>query len=430
MKVFREIKVMFKMVGESTKFAFSSLKVDKLRTFLSLLGVSVGIFAIIAIFTTVDAIQNNINSGLSALGGDVIYIQQFPFSDDSEESDESYRWWDYIKRPAITYKDFQFVLDNFTEPADIVYYSSIETNVFYFREEASDVTSYVSSVGLENVISFELSDGRLISEFEYSNGSPVAVLGYELAHKLFGEYESPLGKTIKIGKYPVKIVGLIEKQGQGMVQAFDLDNSLLLPVNYAQMISRTVVDYGTIMVNPPDGIDKADFKAELKKVMRSLRRLSPTESDNFALNEISFLADMFSQVFVMVNMLGWIIGSFSLLIGGFGIANIMFVSVKEKTNQIGIQKALGAKNYIILVQYLVESAVLSITGGVVGVLLVFIGVSIVGSFNIGGVDFEITMSFINVLKGLLVSAIIGIISGISPAYSAAKLNPVEAISHS
>jgi putative ABC transport system permease protein len=177
-----------------------------------------------------------------------------------------------------------------------------------------------------------------------------------------------------------------------------------------------------IMVKAKGGVSNAELMDELKANMRSIRRQRPMEDDSFALNETKLLSTQVSGLFDAISIAGWIIGGFSILVGGFGIANIMFVSVKERTPLIGIQKSLGAKNYFILIQFLSESIVLCLFGGILGLLLVYIGTIIAGFF-----DFNMTLTLQNIVLGLSVSTVIGILSGFVPAYNASRLDPVEAI---
>ena len=199
---------------------------------------------------------------------------------------------------------------------------------------------------------------------------------------------------------------------------------VIVPVNYIKSIVNIRNIDPLIMVKAKEGIATDDLIDEIRGALRSIRRLKPKEEDNFALNQISLLSEGLNNIFGTINIAGWIIGGFSLLVGGFGIANIMFVSVRERTNLIGIQKALGAKNYFILLQFLYESVLLSIIGGSIGLLLIFILTTIVSATG----SFNVSLSVSNIVLGLTISSVIGIISGFSPAFKASRLNPVEAIS--
>jgi len=279
------------------------------------------------------------------------------------------------------------------------------------------------TAGYDQVRSFSLQNGRYFSTQELNNGRPVCVIGDYVAYVLFGNL-NPVGKTIKIGGKKTMVVGVLEKEGESMFGE-SVDEIVMLPVNYA----RSMVDLRSRFISPQlfvkakDGISLDALKDELTIIMRSLRRLSPKSDDNFALNEMSILSRGFDDFFGFLNMVGLIIGGFSILVGGFGIANIMFVSVKERTNIIGIQKALGAKRFFILTQFLSEAVMLCLIGGGVGLFLIFL----IGVASSEFMDFELALSVENMMLGFGISATIGLISGFIPALSASRLDPVEAM---
>lgn len=415
----RETRIALKLIGESVIFAFSSLKNDKFRTFLSLLGVSIGIFSIVAVFCAVDALQTNVKEGLSSFGGDVIFVQQYPWGLDDGETE--YKWWEYRTRPSIRKDDYTFLKANLNNASDVVYISFSNKLLTNGRNSFSDGYLIASTPGLDNVMKIEVEDGRNFSPMESSKGSNVAILGATVAEILFPDGNC-VGKKCKIGNFSSVVIGKLKKQGQSIVSFFDFDNAILVPLTYGQMMFDVDED-GMIVISPAKDVSNDDFYAEINSKMRSVRRLKPEQKDNFALNKMAFLSESVASVFSVINLVGWVIGGFSLLIGGFGIANIMFVSVKERTNQIGIQKALGAKNYVIMTQFLVEASVLSIAGGVLGILFVYIATL----FFKNNPSFVVHLSFLNALSGMLIALIIGVVSGLIPAYSASKLDPVKAI---
>lgn len=419
-KYLKEALVVSKMIGESATFAFSSLKTDKFRTFLSLLGVAIGIFSIVAVFCAVDSLQNNVREGFSSFGSDVVYLQEYPWA--PEEGEQEYKWWEYRRRPNINEDEYSFLKANSKTAKDVVYVSSFYGLFKYGRNSFSNGYVVASSPDLEKVANVEIASGRYFSHLEYAGGTNTAVLGHSVAEALFPD-EDPIGKTIKVKGLNSVVIGVIKKQGNSLVQIFDMDNAVIIPLNYGKYMSNVSRSGGMIIVAPKEGVGQDDFIADIKKLMRSQRRLKPEQKDNFAVNEMTFLINSVSQIFEMINTVGWLIGGFSLLIGGFGIANIMFVSVKERTNQIGIQKALGAKRYVIMTQFLVEAAVLSILGGLVGILLVFVG----SLFLRNNESFPVILTFANAMKGMMIALVIGVLSGVIPAYSAAKLDPVLAI---
>jgi putative ABC transport system permease protein len=268
----------------------------------------------------------------------------------------------------------------------------------------------------------EFEKGRYFTETESRSGKNYVIIGYNISDALFGNTD-PIGKDVKILGRKLKVIGVAKKEGEDILNN-SMDNQALIPINYARNLVDVRADryQPFIMVKAQDGVSLAELNDELKNHLRSIRRIAPREEDDFALNQSSILSVQMESLFGIVNVAGWIIGGFSILVGGFGIANIMFVSVKERTNVIGIQKSLGAKNYFILLQFLFESIVLCIMGGSIGLLLVWI-VTIVSNL----MGFGLFLSFSNIVLGLGVSVIIGLVSGYLPAQSAANLDPVEAI---
>ncbi len=333
-----------RLFAESFRFAVDSLVTNKLRTFLSLLGITIGIFAIISVFTMVDSIRNNIDKSISSLGDNVIYIQKWPW-----EFSSDYQWWEYMNRPTTKLSELQPL----REKAQLAQSAAflIQTNVTLEYKSASAENVQISAVSDEydRIKSFELQEGRYFSLAEINRGQNKIVIGAEVAAALFGNAK-PVGKTITIQGDQVTVIGVFKKEGQNLLD-FGLDNAAIVPLNFA----RQIVDIRSEFLNPyiavkaVDGASNEALIDELTGIMRSLRRLKPREANNFALNETKLLSNGFASLISVVNVAGGVIGLFSILVGGFGIANIMFVSVKERTNIIGIQKALGAKNYFISV---------------------------------------------------------------------------------
>jgi putative ABC transport system permease protein len=408
----------FKLLNESFSFAFHSVKTNKLRTFLSLLGVSIGIFAIISVFTVVDALEKNIRDDVDALGSNVVYVETWPWGDGGGE----YKWWEYRQRPEMEYKDYLYIKANSKLAENVALYMGFRREVKYKNNSVPRTILIGVTHEWNDVYYTEIEFGRYFTMQETNVGANVAVIGSVLAEDLF-EGEDPLGKVIKVDGYKTRIVGVAKRKGESMVNMIDTDDLIMLPLNFARnMVSMRHAD-PSIAVKAKPGIEKEELKGELRMMMRMLRRLSPSQKDNFSLNEIGALEGQLTRIFGMLNIVGMLIGGFSILIGGFGIANIMFVSVKERTNIIGIQKALGAKKYFILTQFLFEAVLLAVVGGVVGLLIVYALSALVS----GGFGFTITLTWYNIIRGIAISGTIGVVSGFIPAYTAAGLNPVTAI---
>lgn len=410
------------LIKESFLFAISALKVNRLRTLLTLLGITIGIFAIISVFTVLDSLENTIRNSLSSLGDDIIYVQKWPWA---PPPGEEYAWWEYWNRPVPTIKEYEQFKKRSDRAKIINFAASTLRNVKYKSNTRENVIIWANSHEFERIRAFELEDGRYFTPFESIAGKNICLIGHQVAKDIF-QGRNPIGKEIKIQGRKIMVVGLIAKEGKDILNSGgSLDEMIILPIIYAKSLMdiKSENTNPMIMVKAKPNVSVAELKDELRSILRSTRTLSPKQKDNFALNQSSILNSALNSIFAVINVAGWLIGGFSILVGGFGIANIMFVSVKERTNLIGIQKSLGAKRRFILWQFLFEAVILSLIGGIIGLLLIFIG-SIIASNKI---DLEITLTLGNIILGLIISICIGIISGIFPSYKAAKLNPVEAI---
>lgn len=408
-----------RLLKESFLFAYSSVVANKLRTFLTLLGITIGIFAIIAVFTVLNSLENSIRNSISSLGNDVIYVQKWPWIGGAD-----YPWWEFVQRPVPKLSEYKELKRRSQKAEEVCFSVSASRTVKYKGNSAENTGIWISTHEFSNIRSLDLQDGRYFTLEESESGRNMCIIGAEIATKLF-ENEDPLGKQINLMGRKVNVIGIIAKEGKNIFGGGSMDNLVLLPMNYA----ATIFDIRSermdpfIWVKAKPGVTNLELSDEVTQLMRSIRRIKPLDKENFAINQSSMLTQMIDNVFFMINLTGWIIGGFSILVGGFGIANIMFVSVKERTRIIGIQKALGAKQYTILVEFLYESVLLSLAGGVLGLILVYIG-TLISKYVF---DFEVTMGIGNVIRGLLISGIIGIASGFLPAYKASRMNPVDAI---
>ncbi len=409
-----------KLFRESILFAFNALIVNKLRTFLSLLGISIGIFTIITVFTFVDYIEYSVQSSVQKLGNDVVYVQKWPWAFGGD-----YPWWKYFNRPNPSYRDYE-ALNRRADPEKVKAMAfEIDINgktIKYKSNSVEQVNITAASHDFADVRTMEFEKGRYFTYNESRSGRNYIIVGHNIADGLFGTSD-PIGKEIKIMGRKLKVIGVVEKEGEDIL-GNSMDNQVLVPINFARNLVDVRADMYQpfIMVKAQPGVTLDELNDELKNHLRSIRRISPREEDDFALNQSSILSVQMESLFGIVNVAGWIIGGFSILVGGFGIANIMFVSVKERTNVIGIQKSLGAKNYFILLQFLFESIVLCMMGGTIGLFFVWL-VTLVSNL----MGFGLFLSFANILLGLTVSVVIGVVSGYLPAQSAANLDPVEAI---
>lgn len=413
--------LLIRLIFESFALAFGSLKANKLRTVLSLLGITVGIFAIISVFTVIDSMERYIRDSLNSLGNNMIFIQKWPWA--PPEGETEYPWWRYLNRPSPELEETEEILRRGRTVDNAAFFFGFSKTIQAGSDKIENATILSTTYGLMDVWNLKVDRGRYFTEMEMNSGTPVALIGADIADKLFPD-QNPLNRTIKIQGNKFRIIGTYERKGQ---DAFG--TSMDKYVHISAIKSFYIIDVRnrdmrqSICVKGKLDVDSDKFKAELEGIMRTLHRLKPMEENDFALNEVNLLSKGLEQLFKVINFAGAIIGGFSIIVGGFGIANIMFVSVKERTKIIGIQKSLGAKRYFIMLQFIFEAIVLSVIGGIVGLLLIFIGTVIVSNAT----EFNIVLTAGNIITGLMISSIIGFIAGLMPARSAARLDPVIAI---
>ncbi|RZP16858.1 MAG: FtsX-like permease family protein [Flavobacteriales bacterium] len=411
--------IYLRVLRESFNFAINALTTNKLRTFLSLLGVTIGIFSIIAVLAAVDSLKNEINDSISSLDNSTIIIMRFNFGPSDIPR------WKSEQFPDVSYEEYQYIKKNVPNTKAVSFALNVPSTAIKYEENSiSNVDVGAITHEYYDIESLQIAEGRFFNEAESNSGTPVIVLGDEIAKTLFPS-SSPLGKKIRLYGRKFTVIGVLKKEGAGLFGE-SKDTTVLLPVNMARKIfgDNNKSTFPQIIVKPEKGIDNAGYIADLTQKIRMARGLKPDDINDFFINQLKGFKDVIDDITGTMNGIGWIISGFSLLVGGFGIANIMFVSVKERTNLIGIQKSLGAKNKFILFQFLFEAVILSLIGGLIGLILVFI-VSVIASSFSG--DFNFVLSPWNMFLGTAISAIIGLISGIIPAISASKLDPVEAI---
>ncbi|MHC1777196.1 MAG: ABC transporter permease [Lentimicrobium sp.] len=410
--------IFVRLLRESYLFALSAIVVNKVRTVLSLLGITIGIFSIISVFTVFDSIERTLRDSINSLGSNVLFVQKWPWAFGGD-----YPWWKYMKRPEPTMADLQEIQRRSQAAEASTYLVQMNRTVKHAGSSVDNASVVAVSHDYSVVNSIEFADGRYFTAEESAGGRPVAIIGDEISQTLFSGTE-PIGKRIKIFGQQLEVIGLLKKEGEKSFGNSN-DNQVLIPVNFGRNFIDLKGDNigAAIMVRGKPMVSNDELSDELTGIMRSVHKLKPGAEDDFSINETSVISKGFDQLFSVVSIVGWIIGGFSLLVGGFGIANIMFVSVKERTAQIGIQKSMGAKNYFILQQFLFEAVFLSIFGGIVGLLIIFIITKLISLT----MDMNLVLTFGNIALGIGVSGLIGLVSGFLPAWSASRLDPVEAM---
>lgn len=409
--------VYLRLFKESFSFALNALRNNKLRTFLSLLGITIGIFSIIAVLAAVDSLDRSIKDDLSGLDKNTMYLTKYSFGPTDVPR------WQRDNFPQTEHDDYVFIERNVPD-IEAVAYVIFDTpeSIRYQGETVSGVSVTPVSSGIYDIEDFKVEQGRFYTESESFTGAPVIVLGNEIAENLFQEL-NPIGKQVRVYGRKLTVIGVLKKFGATI---FDSpDDKAYVPANFVRRFRNGGSDGipGAIIIKPNAGVDIGAFEQVLKQKYRVYRGLKAGEPDNFFVNKLSGFADAINGIIATLNLIGWIISGFSLLVGGFGIANIMFVSVRERTNLIGIQKSLGAKNKFIMFQFLFEAVILSVMGGLIGIILV----QFIAFIATMALDFEFILSFSNIFLGFSLSTLIGLISGVIPAITASRLDPVEAI---
>jgi putative ABC transport system permease protein len=408
------------IIVSSCKMALQELWKNKLRTFLSLFGVTIGIFCIISVLTTVNSLEQNIQNEIRSLGTNTIYIDKWDYS---AGGGTDYPWWKFVNRPSPKYDELHQIKQRTPSARYVAFAISAQDNIEYGGNELSNVKIYGISEDFENIQPAEIGFGRYISEAEFNRASNVVALGNDVAEKLFGNAEVAVGKEISSRGKKMRVIGVIRKQGKQMIGGWDFDQSLLIPYRFARnMIDERRAD-PVIMVQGQEKLSSKALKDDLTGSMRAIHKLTPTREDDFSLNDVNDFSDAIGSLFSGLNTGGWAIAALSLIVGMFGVANIMFVSVRERTSQIGLKKAIGAKNRVILAEFLLESAFLCVIGGLIGLTLVY-GLTLILT---QALNFPVYISSGYMLLAIGICILVGIIAGLIPALQAAGMDPVVAI---
>lgn len=414
---------MFKLLSilwNSFRMALQELRVNKLRTFLSLFGITIGIFCIIGVLATVDSLERKVQNDIKAFGNNTIYIDKWNYGGGDGGQ---YPWWKYIKRPAMKIEEMRFIKTKSQLSSNAAMFVSTNVTLSYKDNLLNNVNLYGVSDEFNAIQTIDIDYGRYLNESEFLRGTTTGIVGYKVAEELFTNTQKAVGQQVSYNGKRVTIVGVIKKQGQSFVGGFDYDQAMIVPYRYFASVYNPDNSNPFIMVQGRTNVKSTALQDELVGIMRQARRLSPSEEDNFSCNDVAQFSEQVKGFFGQVSAGGWAIAGLSLIVGAFGVANIMFVTVRERTSQIGLKKALGARKSTILTEFLIESAFLCIIGGLVGLGLVWALAMVLSSI----LPFAIVIAPNIVILALSICIILGIISGIIPASIAARMDPVVAI---
>jgi putative ABC transport system permease protein len=412
--------VYLRLLKESFGFAMNALRSNKLRTLLSLLGVTIGIFSIIAVLSAVDSLNRKITKDIGSLDNSTVFFFKYCFGP-SDVPD-----WKIEQFPNVTYEEYKVLKNNLTDVEGVCFqfYAGRET-IKHELKSISSIAVIPCTYEMYDIEKFDFEEGRFFSEKESNSGDNTVVIGHNIAAALF-EGTSAMDQYIRLYGQRFRVVGVLKKVGDRLISFGSNPDTTIYPtVNKIRSLfgDNTKSFTPIVIIKPVKGVDVASLKAQIAYRIRSFRGIKSGQADNFFVNLLKGATDMIDETIGLMNVMGWVIAGFSLLVGGFGIANIMFVSVKERTNLIGIQKSLGAKNRFILFQFLFEAVILSVLGGIIGLFMVW-GIALILT---NALDFEFVLSLGNIILGTGLAAAIGLVSGILPAIAASKLDPVEAI---
>lgn len=403
----------------SFKMAMRELRVNKFRTFLSLFGITIGIFCIIGVMSSVSSLDKNIQKDLKTIGNNTIFITKWQWGVGGGD----YPWWNYVKRPPSRYEETDLLLQRSPSTLYACYAGTETVAIESNNQVLHPVNLYNVSDAFTQIQDVTIGEGRYISAAEFASGAPVCILGYENAVSLFNKASNAIGQKIAVKGRPAVVVGVFKFYGRNILQGWDYDHCAVMPHTWYRKQFSLGRTEPFIMAKPKDGIMPADYVSELRGAMRGIRKIGPGEEDNFSLNDINVFADRLKDIFVYVQLGGAVIALFSLIVGAFGVANIMFVTVKERTPVIGLKKALGASKNHILTEFLIESAFLCVAGGLMGLLLLRGAIIFLSKVF----QFQVYISAGQVGLTILICVVLGILSGFIPARQAARMDPVNAI---
>ncbi len=400
----------------SLKMALAEFRSNKLRTFLSLFGITVGIFCIIGVLATVDSLKQNVQKDIKSLGSNTIYLDKWDYTG-------TIPWWKLLNRPVPKYPEMKLLKQRSELSKNVAFNISSSTKIEWEDEAVTNVNIYGITEDFSNIQNLDIDLGRYLQQSDFESGSNNIIIGYNIAEKLFPKPEKSVGQQVSVFGKKANVIGMLKKKGQSMMGGFDFDEAIVTSYGFMKSMVKEDNAQPVLIIQGKDNVPMKVLRDDVQGAMRSIRKIQPTQTDNFSMNDIESFAAFADSIFAGINMGGWFIAGLSLLVGMFGVANIMFVTVRERTAQIGLKKAIGAKRSSIMTEFLLESAFLCLLGGAMGLLLVFILTKIISS----SMGFPIFISFNILSLAISICIITGMLAGIIPAFIAARMDPVVAI---
>ncbi len=396
---------------EGLLISWSAIRANKLRSVLTTLGIVIGILTVTLMGTAIEGLNRSFVNSISSISTDVLYVSRQNWLIMSRQD-----WLQSQKNPKVTLPEFEAVQRNMTLAAAVVPVANVNEPVKYHKRGSSSISVFGTTEQYPATSGLTVASGRFLSAAECDSGRPVCVIGFDMATNLFRN-ESPLGEKISIAGHEFEIVGVLEKEGES---SYNDDNAAIVPLQQYLYTFQHVPEY-TIQVKAKNIDQIDDTKEELRAVLRRFRHIAPGDPDNFAINQQDQFLELFHRVAGTIGLVGLFITGLALFVGGIGIMNIMFVSVAERTREIGVRKAIGAKRRTILLQFLIEAACICLIGGVIAILIAWPATLVMQK------AMPATLSPMIVGTALLVSALTGVLSGFFPAWRAARMNPVDAL---